>query len=196
MAEDRKKLNPFNLIAGVGASILAMFAGSFFGVKGTIIGVALGSLVSGTAVIWIENAALKAHDKIKGTFAPTELDSTSLIPALKVKRSQRKWLLAVAGLVMFAVSAPGGYGALAVIKGTTGRTIGDYHRIVQAPVVTETPTVTSSAPESYSPSPSFSESLTPTPTPTVTITATPTATPSAQADSSPPVSSTASPTVP
>jgi len=173
MAE-KKKLNPFNLIAGAGASILSMLAGSLFGIKGTIIGVGAGSLVSGTSVVLLENAAMKTHDKIKNAFGP-DLDSTSLMPALKVRRKHRPWLLGLAGVVVMLVSAAASFGLLGIIKGATGTTLGNYGPVV-APAVTVTPTVTSSAPVTFSAAPSFSAS--PSPSLSLSESPSPTATPS------------------
>jgi hypothetical protein len=187
MAEEKKKINPISLIAGAAASVFSALAGSFFGVKGTIIGIALGSVISGTVIVLIENAALRARDKLRRTLKPTDMDSTSLLPAFKVRRSQRPWLLAVAGFAAFLMSALLGLGVVAgvkeitrvpevghpVVRVTVTETVSPVSSPVPVPAV---PTVTVSVSPVPArkrtvspPSPSVSPSLSPSPSPSVTL---------------------------
>lgn len=194
-SQERKKISPVTLVAGIGASILSAFVGSKFGIRGTYIGTAIGTLVSGTTVVWIENAAMKTNDKIKGAFSPDELDSTSLIPAVKVRRSQRKWLLAGAGLVMALITAAGTFGVLGIIRGATGKTLGQDSPARPQPVPVVTQTVLQTIPPSptFIPSATASQSPTPTSSPSPSLTPSKLASRSATPSSSPSPSSIGSP---
>jgi len=188
---EKKKVNPFGLLGAAVASIASMLAGSTLGVKGTIIGAGLGAIVSGVVVVWTENAAVRAHEKVlrlrhRGT---EDEYSTRLIPALKVKKNKRPLMFAGMGIVVMLLSAGSAFGLLGIIRGTTGTTLGNYvPQPVRTVVVTPTEIVTtvppvivstsSSAPFSPAPSLSVSPSPSPSPTPTPSPDGIPSASPS------------------
>ena len=191
--EKKKKLNLLQLLAVSGASVASMCIGSLLGIRGTYIGTGVGTLISGVLAFIFEKSSLKARDKVRRQTAflkPDDEDATSMFPAIKVRRSQRPWLLAGAAVLMALVSAGIALGIFGVVK-ASGTTLGNYTPVapVSAPAVTVTPTVTSSETDTFTPSASATAPASPTVTPTVTrtITATPSpdASPDAQADSTP-----------
>lgn len=170
MAEEKKKkVSIPGLLAGSGAAIASMLIGSAFGLKGTIYGAAAGSAVYAVSAAFLENHLLKGKDRLKDTFSPSDEDATSLIPLVKIKRSQRKPVLAVSAVIMFLVSAGAAYGVLGVVKGASGTTLGNYapSEPQPAPAETQAPDDTSPAPVFSSHSESFSapRSHTPSPSP-------------------------------
>ena len=192
MTEEKKekKLNVLQLTAVSLASVGAMCFGSIFGIRGTYIGTGVGTLISGILAYIFEKMSIKTKDRIRSQnwfFHSEDEDATSMFPAIKVKRSQRPWLLTALAMGMALVSAGIAFGVFGIVKATAGTTLGDYStppkRTQTAPAVTVTPTVTSSPEDTFTPSESFSESSSPIVTPTDTITVT--ATPSASPDSSP-----------
>jgi hypothetical protein len=169
---EKKKVRPAGLIAAAGASVAAMMAGSVLGTKGTIIGAALGAVISGTVIVWIENAALKAHDKVRQVFTPSDADSTRLIPAIKIRRARRPLILAAIGLGVMLASASASAGVLFAVKGASGTTLGNYAPPA-APSVSPSPSYSTPSPApSPSPSPSYSPSQSPSPSES-TVPATP-----------------------
>jgi hypothetical protein len=161
--DEKKKISPLTLIAGAGGSVTSMLAGSAFGIEGTVIGAAAGSVISGVAVILYERAVLRAKDKLRKHLKPSDEDATSLIPAIRVRRSQRKWLLAAAGALMTVISAAAAFGLLGIVRGASGTTPGNDtplitpQRTESRPAVTVTPAVTITPAVVTVPSPSFSE---------------------------------------
>jgi hypothetical protein len=186
MVQDKKKVNPFGLLGAAAASIASMLAGSTLGVKGTIIGAGLGAVVSGVVVVWTENAAVKAHEKVtrlrhRGT---EDEFSTRLIPALKVKKNKRPLMFAGLGLMVMLLSAGSAFGLLGIVRGATGTTLGNYtsnNTPVVTPTVTVTPTEVITTVPPVVTSPSFSATPSPSPTPTPTPSPSPTPTPSPDA---------------
>jgi hypothetical protein len=189
---EKKKLNVVQLIAVSFASVASMCIGSAFGIRGTYIGTGIGTLISGVIAFVIEKFSLRTHDKIRqqvSHLTASDEDATSMFPAIKVKRSQRPWLLTGIAAGMALISAAIALGIFGIVRGATGTTLGNYtpERPQVVPTVTETPTdivtptFTESPPESFS-APSEAPF---TPTPTVTVTATSTLTPSPTADSTP-----------
>ena len=204
MTEEKKekKLNVLQLTAVSLASVGAMCFGSIFGIKGTYIGTGVGTLISGILAYIFEKMSIKTKDRIRSQnwfFHSEDEDATSMFPAIKVKRSQRPWLLTALAMGMALVSAGIAFGVLGIVKATAGTTLGDYstpRRTQTAPAVTVTPTVTSSPEDTFTPSESFSESSSPivTPTDTITVTATPSVSPDASPSISPsPTASTSDP---
>src|SRR6266851_2527682 len=61
MAEEKKKLSPLTLLAGAGAAVTSMLAGSFFGAAGTIAGAALSSVTYSVGAFFYEDRARKVH---------------------------------------------------------------------------------------------------------------------------------------
>ena len=203
MADDKKtekkKLNFLQLLAVSGASVASMCIGSIFGIRGTYIGTGTGTLISGVLAFFFEKMSLKAKDDLRRKakfFKPEDEDATSMFPAIKVKRSQRPWMLAGLGAGMAVLSAGIALGIFGVIRGTTGTTLGDYTPPRPQPVrtVTETPTAIVTTPDAVIPAESFSASPSPsattpgissTPPATVTLTVSPRASISPSATVSP-----------
>ena len=75
MPEEKKRLSPFTVIAGAGGSVLAMIAGSLFGVKGTIYGVAIGSIVATTGAYAIEDFSKRAHARTRALLEQAKADT-------------------------------------------------------------------------------------------------------------------------
>jgi len=173
MAEEKKKLNVRQVAMVSLASVVSMGVGSLAGIKGTYIGTGVGTAISGVLAFFFEKASLKARDDLRRKakfFKPDDEDATSMFPAIKVKRSQRPWMLAAIGVGMALISGGITFGIFGLVKGTTGTTLGNYTP-VRAPrivrTVTETPvsTFTPESPESSPPfsSASYRPTLTPSP---------------------------------
>ena len=65
MAEaEKKKLSPFTLAAGAGASVLSMVIGSYFKTAGTIAGAAIASVTYSVGAFWFEDKARRAHARV------------------------------------------------------------------------------------------------------------------------------------
>lgn len=175
--EKKKKLNVLQLIAVSFAAVASMFIGSAFGIKGTYAGAGVGTMLSGVIAFLFEKASVRAHDRIRKQqwfLKPDDEDATSMFPAIKVKRSQRPWLLTALAAGVALLSAGAAFGILGIAKAATGTTLGNYSpasRTVSPAVtktVTDTPTPSftesepafSSAPSSSTPSPSPSKSST------------------------------------
>ena len=180
MAE-KKKISPVTLVATAGGAVLSLLLRSFLGITGAVIGAAAGAVISGIAVVLIENAALRAQDRVRRTFTPADEDATSLIPALKVKRKQRPILLAVLGLVVAMFSAAAAFGLIGIAKAAGDND--QQHPVTRVTVTVRPPTpapsisiVTVTPPgtpaadspspsPSHTPSPSLSPSASPPPSP-------------------------------
>ena len=65
MTEEKKKLSPVTLAATALAAVTSMVIGSLFGTGGTVWGVFLGSVVSGSAATCYENWTRTAHAKVR-----------------------------------------------------------------------------------------------------------------------------------
>lgn len=65
MTEEKKKVSPVTLGATALAAVTSMVIGSLFGTGGTVWGVFLGSIVSGSAATCYENWTRTAHAKVK-----------------------------------------------------------------------------------------------------------------------------------
>ena len=187
--EKKKKLNVLQLIAVSFAAVASMFIGSAFGIKGTYAGAGVGTMLSGVIAFLFEKASVRAHDRIRKQqwfLKPDDEDATSMFPAIKVKRSQRPWLLTALAAGMALLSAAASFGILGIAKAATGTTLGNYSPVRPVVHPAATKTVTDTPTPSFTESEPVSTTEPPSPTPSVrttTVTASPS--PSASPDASP-----------
>jgi hypothetical protein len=194
MSDDRFTDHIPAIVGAACGTVAASVGASFLGVAGTFAGLALGSVITGTAAWFIERwvrrgralAAAKAKAIRERGGLPLNEHETQIIKAIEDKKQGRgiHWrvIAGIAGFTLLLSVVAIGSWELA-----SGRTV---DRIVRPPAPTsQQPTLPPShAPSSPrpSPSPTFSPSLSPSPSPSLS----PSVSPSAQIipSTSPPAS--------
>jgi hypothetical protein len=188
-------LNLNKIVAGAGAAATAAVAGSFFGAEGTVLGAALGSVISTLATAIYQLSLDRTRDRVKvritlparRTAGSADLPTTMLSPVVPA-HPRRRWvaltgvtvgvfligLLAVTGVEVFKGST--------LTRGDSGTSVGRVVDPVPAPAEPTEPTGTgaSASTETAEPAETGPSASTETAEPTGTST-TPTAEPTAEA---------------
>ncbi len=176
-------LNLNKIIAGAGAAATTAVAGSFFGAAGTVLGAALGSVVSTLATAVYQHSLDRTRDRVK-VLIPLPAGRTAMLLPAAPARSRRRWPALVAltvGVFLVGLLAVTG---VELLKGSTltradsGTSIGRVVDPAPAPAGTTEPTrPTGTGPtartETAVPT---GTSVTPTTEPTSEVTATTSAT--------------------
>lgn len=123
--KQRKKLEPLALVASALASVTSMFIGSLFGDSGTLIGTAVGSIVSGSAVVVYENFATFTASRLKkttGRLYAHDPDATRIIPSHQA-RKHRKTLIWAGGALTAGLCVVGCFAILTLTEAASGKTL-------------------------------------------------------------------------
>jgi hypothetical protein len=188
-------LNLNKIVAGAGAAATAAVAGSFFGAEGTVLGAALGSVISTLATAIYQLSLDRTRDRVKvritlparRTTGSADLPTTMLSPVVPA-HPRRRWvaLTGVAvGVFLIGLLAVTGVEVLkgsTLTRGDSGTSVGRVVDPVPAPAEPTEPTGTgaSASTETAEPAETGPSASTETAEPTGTST-TPTAEPTAEA---------------
>jgi hypothetical protein len=188
-------LNLNKIVAGAGAAATAAVAGSFFGAEGTVLGAALGSVISTLATAIYQLSLDRTRDRVKvritlparRTTGSADLPTTMLSPVVPA-HPRRRWVAltgVTVGVFLIGLLAVTGVEVLkgsTLTRGDSGTSVGRVVDPVPAPAEPTEPTGTgaSASTETAEPAETGPSASTETAEPTGTST-TPTAEPTAEA---------------
>jgi hypothetical protein len=188
-------LNLNKIVAGAGAAATAAVAGSFFGAEGTVLGAALGSVISTLATAIYQLSLDRTRDRVKvritlparRTTGSADLPTTMLSPVVPA-HPRRRWVAltgVTVGVFLIGLLAVTGVEVLkgsTLTRGDSGTSVGRVVDPVPAPAEPTEPTGTgaSASTETAEPAGTVPSASTETAEPTGTST-TPTAEPTAEA---------------
>jgi hypothetical protein len=188
-------LNLNKIVAGAGAAATAAVAGSFFGAEGTVLGAALGSVISTLATAIYQLSLDRTRDRVKvritlparRTTGSADLPTTMLSPVVPA-HPRRRWVAltgVTVGVFLIGLLAVTGVEVLkgsTLTRGDSGTSVGRVVDPVPAPAEPTEPTGTgaSASTETAEPAETGPSASTETAEPTGTST-TPTAKPTAEA---------------
>jgi hypothetical protein len=188
-------LNLNKIVAGAGAAATAAVAGSFFGAEGTVLGAALGSVISTLATAIYQLSLDRTRDRVKvritlparRTTGSADLPTTMLSPVVPA-HPRRRWVAltgVTVGVFLIGLLAVTGVEVLkgsTLTRGDSGTSVGRVVDPVPAPAEPTEPTGTgaSASTETAEPAETGPSASTETAEPTGPST-TPTAEPTAEA---------------
>ncbi len=205
-ADDKFKDHIFTVLAAGCGTVGAAVAGSFLGTGGTLIGMFLGSALSGTGAYWAERtlrrgkaiAAAKTKAVRERGGRPLTIHETQIVSAEAIAKYERahtsrtyrrRWYRRPV-VAMSALGLALGLVAVGAWELAAARSLSDITNPAPAPAptVTITHNTTINRPRRHTPAPTLTPTLTPTPTTSPTLTPA-----SVEPSTSPPPTDTPSP---